>query len=333
MRSVRVFGCRCFAGAASPATHICTPSLSRRTVLEGLAGVISVAALAGTASAQELRKVSLKNACRFDGRSGANTVDVNLFDPVEDGTRVVAKIAESIGLQPNFHVLQAKISNAVAVIYDHMRYILYDKDFVKGIEAKAETQWTVWTIMAHEMGHHLNGHTLLEGGSQPQLELEADHFAGFVVRRLGATLEQTKLLYEQLPAEASDTHPGRVTREAEVAAGWEQGGFSMRDIVELPLNRVAASELLQGIIQKMQMGQVPDAPMAPTLQQTIPRQSQRASAQLQPRGKLVGVQVASIQQLPSGNFLYRFQAQFAGGPMDWRLWLKPGGTLTGLQYQ
>ena len=37
------------------------------------------------------------------------------------------------------------------------------------------------TLLAHEVGHHLNGHTIHRGGSTPELELEADEFAGFIL--------------------------------------------------------------------------------------------------------------------------------------------------------
>lgn len=35
-----------------------------------------------------------------------------------------------------------------------------------------------WSIHAHEIGHHLSGHTLTSGGDRHQQELEADEFSG-----------------------------------------------------------------------------------------------------------------------------------------------------------
>ena len=44
---------------------------------------------------------------------------------------------------------------------------------------------------ASSFGHHLGGHTLVPGGSQPPIELEADRFSGFVLHKMGADLDQT----------------------------------------------------------------------------------------------------------------------------------------------
>ncbi|MEJ7666929.1 MAG: hypothetical protein WKG07_49205 [Hymenobacter sp.] len=66
------------------------------------------------------------------------------------------------------------------------------------------------------MGHHLNGHTLRGGGSQPQDELEADEFSGFVLRRLGASLAQAQAAPGRRCADeaGSASHPGRTPRLA-----------------------------------------------------------------------------------------------------------------------
>ena len=47
--------------------------------------------------------------------------------------------------------------------------------------------WAPVSIMAHEIGHHLSGHTITSGGSRPAIELEADKFSGYVLYRMGAT--------------------------------------------------------------------------------------------------------------------------------------------------
>jgi len=337
----REFACQCFAGSAVGAAHACAPTATRRRVLEGFAGVIALAAFGIPARSQVRWTLSLKGACSFyprklnaaDNTTNASDAVIETYDPVEDGARIVGRVAESVGLQPNFEVLQASnVANAAAVIYEHTRYVLYNKDFIKQIVAAADTEWASWTIMAHEVGHHLNGHTLTDVGSRPPLELEADHFAGFSVHRMGGTLPQALSAYEQLSVEGSSTHPPRADREVAVKSGWEQAALIARGIEEGPVTRPEAANLLKRILQKLQAGYMPDVTMSPVMQRTMKQEAGAAVTALQQRGYILGIQLASQQQLPNKTFLYRFQVQLVKGPMVWRLWLDQAGTLVGLQY-
>src|SRR5690606_38394645 len=62
------------------------------------------------------------------------------------------------------------------------------------------------------------------GGSQPPTELEADKFSGFVLYKMGASLDDAQLALGKLVAEGPDgrTHPGRGKRMAAIAEGWKQ---------------------------------------------------------------------------------------------------------------
>jgi len=78
-------------------------------------------------------------------------------------------------------------------------------------------------VIAHEVGHHLNGHTIRKGGSTPRLELEADEFAGFVLYKLGASLEQAQEVMKYIAtAKASSTHPSRASRMLAIEHGWDK---------------------------------------------------------------------------------------------------------------
>jgi hypothetical protein len=73
---------------------------------------------------------------------------------------------------------------------DHqvIRYIFYDRQFIRKIMATAENNWNLICILTHEIGHHLLGHTL-SGSDLPthrQRELEADEFAGKMMARMGS---------------------------------------------------------------------------------------------------------------------------------------------------
>ena len=119
----------------------------------------------------------------------------------EEAENALDKILSVIGASKNFNLQQCDdINNALAVTYKGNRYILYDKNFMKLINDYTD-DWSSMFILAHEVGHHINGHTrdaalskMLDETSlekQRQEELEADKFAGFILAKLGASLEQT----------------------------------------------------------------------------------------------------------------------------------------------
>jgi hypothetical protein len=137
--------------------------------------------------------------------------------------KLMAEIMNVLGLQPNFIMKVAKVSNVEASISHRKRYILYNPGFINQINTITRDQWTSTALLAHEIGHHLNGHTLGKAGSNPQLELEADEFAGFVLAKLGASLEQSQLVFKYISkVNSSKTHPGRMDRMIAIEKGWNK---------------------------------------------------------------------------------------------------------------
>ncbi|UOQ64605.1 membrane-binding protein [Hymenobacter volaticus] len=137
---------------------------------------------------------------------------------------VLREITDVVGLKPRFE-LQATsaVQNAAAVVYSGKRFLLYNPDFVAAVNRAGRSDWAGISILAHEMGHHLNGHTLKPGGSNPTDELEADEFSGFVLRKMGASLAEAQAgMAVVSDEEASPTHPGRSTRLKAISDGWQR---------------------------------------------------------------------------------------------------------------
>lgn len=139
----------------------------------------------------------LLQACSYDG-SRLTVAAKALQGAAEgDGGAVVASIMKFTGLPPNFQVVEGDVPNAAAVILMGpddipVRVIAYNRGFIDTVrEATQRNDWAPVSVMAHEIGHHLGGHTLVPGGSQPPIELEADRFSGFVLHKMGADLDQT----------------------------------------------------------------------------------------------------------------------------------------------
>jgi hypothetical protein len=139
-----------------------------------------------------------------------------------EGTEITNRIMNSIGLKPNFEVIAANVDNAAAVVYGGRRYILFNPNFISQLTTATGTKWAAISVLAHEIGHHLDGHTVSSTGSQPALELEADEFSGFVLRKMGATLTEAQAAMKLMARQrASSTHPGQYDRLASIAKGWQ----------------------------------------------------------------------------------------------------------------
>lgn len=165
------------------------------------------------------------------------TLQTNSFSSNLDADTALERILDVVGLSKNFVLAPCSdINNAVAVSFKGVRYILYDPEFMSML-SRNTSNWTNLFILAHEVGHHVNGHSLdlvLYAGEivdAPELkkkreqELEADEFAGFVLAKLGASLAQTKLSVSRLSNEDDiyRTHPKRDKRLASIEKGWNEG--------------------------------------------------------------------------------------------------------------
>lgn len=149
------------------------------------------------------------------------TTPKSSFATVEEGQTIAQEIIDVVGLKPNFEVRAANIPNAAAVTYSGKRFILYNPNFINQLVRQTGSKWAAVSVLEHEIGHHLNGHTITGSGSKPAIELEADEFSGFVLRKMGASLTDAQAAMKLLATEkASRTHPGQSDRLTSIAKGW-----------------------------------------------------------------------------------------------------------------
>lgn len=145
------------------------------------------------------------------------------FSSSQEAVSAIENILGQVGLQKNFQINAASVPNAAAVIQGSTRYILYSQHFINQVNSATGSKWAAISILAHEIGHHLNGHTLDNGGSRPPIELEADEFSGFVLFKMGATLNEAQLAMNALGSAAgSNTHPPKNARLEAIAVGWNK---------------------------------------------------------------------------------------------------------------
>jgi hypothetical protein len=145
------------------------------------------------------------------------------FSSSQEAVNVIENILSQVGLHKNFQINAASVPNAAAVIQGSTRYILYSQNFINQINNTTGSKWAAISILAHEIGHHLNGHTLERTGSRPPIELEADEFSGFVLYKMNATLNEAQLAMSTFSSSSgSSTHPPKNARLEAIAVGWNK---------------------------------------------------------------------------------------------------------------
>lgn len=179
------------------------------------------------ASAQKMfASAKINEVCSYYGETITTRITAHEADDAAEA--VVKSIMSVIGLRPNFELRAANVPNAAAVIINSKRYILYNPNFMNKVNSASGTYWASISILAHEIGHHLNGHTLDNKGSRPATELEADEFSGFVLNKMGASLKEAQAAMSLIASmKGSHTHPPKQNRLTAIATGWGNAGSLM----------------------------------------------------------------------------------------------------------
>ncbi len=211
----------------SPLASMITPRLFLRLCAVGRRRFVAVILLtpllfaASPAIAQEQLKV--KNGCAY--KTAVEGTEFYTFDPSDEARRIVGEICNALGVSQNFDLRASSVDNALATTDGNRRIILYSTVFLKKFNEDARTRWAAYSVMAHEVGHHFNGHDFSEENPAKRkvMELEADRFAGSVMRLLGASLDEAKAGIETFALDAEQKYhpPARARREA-IATGWTQ---------------------------------------------------------------------------------------------------------------
>lgn len=200
---------------------MCAPKL--RALLCWVLGWLLVGTVWQPALAAERHRV-LKlphgSTCAYFGEALPERVSVGASS--SDTERVIDTIIHATGLAPNFVLRSGEVGSAAAVIRDERRYIIYSRRFIGAMTHETGDRWPAISVLAHEIGHHLNGHTLVSSpDARPKQELEADYYSGFVLQRMGATLDEARKAMELYGSPvASASHPARPQRLAAITRGW-----------------------------------------------------------------------------------------------------------------
>lgn len=183
---------------------------------------------------------STLQACSYDGKPVQAEASALTGGAPQDCASAVTRIMGYTGLPANFVVVSGPVPNAAAVILLDdkrmpRRVIAFNPQFMRTAEAQVGgSVWGPISIMAHEIAHHLSGHTIVPGGSRPEIELEADKFSGYVLQKMGAPLADAQRMIMTVGSNhRSATHPAKDQRAESIRQGWvescrQSGGLGCR---------------------------------------------------------------------------------------------------------
>ena len=168
-----------------------------------------------------------------------------------EANNTLDKILRVIGASKNFILIPCDdINNALAVTFKGERYILFDGEFMRKV-SELTNSWSNTFILAHEVGHHINGHTrdfllsaVLDDQSldiKRQEELEADEFASFIISKLGASYNEIEEMITLISSSEDDefsTHPSLDKRILAVKKGYNKANITTPD------NKISKSNIV-----------------------------------------------------------------------------------------
>ncbi|MFZ6053363.1 M48 family metalloprotease [Halocola ammonii] len=141
---------------------------------------------------------------------------------------IVNQICSISGLFPEMIVTEDhSVTKAVAYIKANEQHIAFNPVALGQIRDSSQTDWSVVSILAHEMAHHFLGHTLNPADIDKLDELKCDRFAGYILYRLGASKKEALAVIPFTGThQGSDSHPPRNQRKIAAANGWNEASKS-----------------------------------------------------------------------------------------------------------
>ncbi|MDN3711173.1 hypothetical protein QWZ10_03830 [Paracoccus cavernae] len=147
---------------------------------------------------------------------------------IKDAQTALDGVMTLTGLPQNFTLVLADVPRISAVILPDdngipRRVLVVPQERTGNLaQARAAQDWPLLAALAHEVSHHLMGHSLLAGASMPVEEREADRNAGFLLERMGADLPAALAAIDAANAGDPAKRLAALPQLEELAAGWIQ---------------------------------------------------------------------------------------------------------------
>ena len=172
--------------------------------------------------------ITLRNTiCSYDAHQQSRQYQDAQVVSREDDTGLIPVIERMLHeideTHRDFVVLSVyNIDNAYATISNGQEIIACDVDFLERVNYMCDTDWGAISIIAHEIGHHYYDH-IADPGNPLQQELEADFLSGYILAKLGASLESAQAAMAHFGTERdTHSHPNKYDRVNAIERGWRR---------------------------------------------------------------------------------------------------------------
>ncbi len=187
-----------------------------RTLILGTSTLVMLLSRSGEAASQQQFTV----VTSFEAGVAPGT-QIMAFRSESQAEEMMARVLAYTGLRPNFvfrrdDSVGAGVAMATLVedrAGNTYRLIAYSQPEMTELRRRAGTDWALMMVLAHEVGHHVQGHIVRGTPRMRDYQEQADEYAGFILNNMGATLEE---------ARAAMTVVGARSRISAVTDGWNR---------------------------------------------------------------------------------------------------------------
>lgn len=154
--------------------------------------------------------------CSYSGGGCSN----GLTNPTQYASNVVKSVCNNLGIQ-YIQTYAGNVGNACASNFQGRPIITYNVQFMNYLASK--NQWAPISVLAHEVGHHINSDISWYGQFKHSWtkELQADFVSGYVLYKMGASLENAKsAFYIMFSWMGSSSHPDTPRRIDALTQGY-----------------------------------------------------------------------------------------------------------------
>lgn len=157
-----------------------------------------------------------QNYCSYSGGSCSN----GLAYPSQYAINVVQSICSQLGIR-YIDTYAGNVGNACASNFQGKPIITYNSQFMNYLASN--NRWAPISVLAHEVGHHINNDISWYGQFKHSWtkELQADYVSGYVLFKMGASLENAKsAFYLMFSWMGTSSHPDTPRRIDALTQGY-----------------------------------------------------------------------------------------------------------------
>lgn len=188
-----------------------------------LTAVIALSFFTSSSNGVELLDIS-KRCVVYSGKINE---DIYGFSTNQDAEKIVKRIMQHLeNADLNFDLKAANIRSALATIVNGKRIILYNNYFVAKALSSYDDEIAALIVFAHAIAHHALKHDFDKNGETKHImsmELEADRFAGELIRKIGIRKNEAISSFNGLSAELATSIIPFASRKEQFAKAWSNG--------------------------------------------------------------------------------------------------------------